>query len=178
MKYVGLDLSLAGTGVCIHNENDLEVLDTIATLPKHYRSRFERIDAIAERIRGLLPPPEEVAICIEESFIHPERMSGQQDILNLAYAVRRVLHYADYSWRTVAATSLKKFVTGKGNMRKETMMMEVLDCWKIKTKDNNQADAFGLSKLAHVVHILAHTAKPPSIPVYRIEVARKVMAGK
>ena len=48
----------------------------------------------------------------------------------------------------VPPTSLKKFVTGRGNAKKQEMLLEVYKRWGVELRDDNAADAFGLAKIA------------------------------
>lgn len=48
----------------------------------------------------------------------------------------------------IPPTSLKKFVTGKGNAKKEEVIAAVESRWKAGIKNNNLADAYGLARYA------------------------------
>lgn len=48
---------------------------------------------------------------------------------------------------TVPTTVLKKYVTGKGNSKKEVMLLYVFKNYGFETKNNNIADAFSLKKI-------------------------------
>lgn len=66
----------------------------------------------------------------------------------------------------VPPTSLKKYVTGKGNVGKNVMLMSVARKWDIEFTDDNAADSYGL---AHLV------SKAPSLQ-YEKEVLDKLLA--
>ena len=46
----------------------------------------------------------------------------------------------------VPPTKLKKFVTGKGNSKKDELMMRVLKRWGYESKNNDVADAYSLMR--------------------------------
>lgn len=48
----------------------------------------------------------------------------------------------------VPPTTLKKYVTGKGNAPKEVMMMTVLKRWGYEAESNDRADAYALARFA------------------------------
>lgn len=47
----------------------------------------------------------------------------------------------------VPPTSLKKYVTGKGNTQKNQMLMHVYKKWDVEFDDDNAADAYALARL-------------------------------
>jgi crossover junction endodeoxyribonuclease RuvC len=51
----------------------------------------------------------------------------------------------------VAPSTLKKFVTGKGNAPKDLMLMEVYKRYGVTFTDDNLCDGFALAKVAHVL---------------------------
>lgn len=59
----------------------------------------------------------------------------------------------EYGWTivNVPPSTLKKFVTGKGNAEKDTMMLECFKRWGYSATDNNDCDAYCLRQfgLAH-----------------------------
>lgn len=52
----------------------------------------------------------------------------------------------------VPPTVLKKFVTGKGNAKKQEMLLEVYKRWGADLSDDNAADAYGLALIAGKHH--------------------------
>lgn len=53
----------------------------------------------------------------------------------------------------IPPTSLKKFVTGKGNAKKEEVIAFVQSRWDVGITDNNLADAYGLARYASGGHV-------------------------
>lgn len=74
----------------------------------------------------------------------------------LAAAVKLILwawgNYAnDDSLRTplqIPPMTLKKFAAGKGNAKKQEMLMQIYKRWGIEFNDDNAADAYALARLA------------------------------
>jgi Holliday junction resolvasome RuvABC endonuclease subunit len=48
----------------------------------------------------------------------------------------------------VAPTSLKKYITGKGNTQKNQILMHVFKKWGLEFPDDNAADSYGLARIA------------------------------
>lgn len=52
----------------------------------------------------------------------------------------------------VSPPTLKKFVTGKGNVKKNEILLGVYKKWGVELNNDNLADAYGLAKMAEAVH--------------------------
>lgn len=77
-----------------------------------------------------------------------------------AYQTGTITRYALYGCRNVievAPTSLKKFVSGKGNIKKDRMMLEVYKRWAFEGTDD-ECDAYGLAMFGAA--ILGHVTLP------------------
>jgi len=74
----------------------------------------------------------------------------------LNYLIRYNFIFGDWSemlknkemFRVVAPTMLKKFVTGKGNTKKDLMLLETYKRYNVYFEDDNICDAYGLSLIA------------------------------
>jgi crossover junction endodeoxyribonuclease RuvC len=73
----------------------------------------------------------------------------------------------------VPPTSLKKFVTGRGNAKKNEMLLGVYKQWGVEFSDDNQADAFALEKFG-----LAYLGATLELHKYQIEAIEAVRKGK
>lgn len=155
MKTIGIDLSLTGTGICIL-ENE-KIVDT-----KLIKSKKEG-DTPTDEIIRMYSIVEEV---VEEFLIYNSKEEISVDLVllegisymsknttalsqlsGLSYMVRSELFRNDIPFVIVAPSSLKKFITGKGNSPKDIIMMEIYKGWGETITDNNKADAFGLAMI-------------------------------
>jgi len=66
----------------------------------------------------------------------------------LHFILRIFLFQEKLDYRVVEPTVLKRFVTGKGQGKKELMLKEVYKKWGADFDDNNLADAYGLARIA------------------------------
>lgn len=53
----------------------------------------------------------------------------------------------------VPPMTLKKYATGKGNSKKQEMLMQIYKRWGVEFNDDNAADAYSLSRVAAKMHI-------------------------
>lgn len=144
--FVGLDLSLTATGlIVLDNKKKIIEQKIISTSSKN--SCESRINEIIENISFISNIVSLGGFNIEGlSFA-----SSGHSILELAglhYSVRHFFYKNNISFNIVPPTSLKKFVSGKGNVKKEVMLKEVYKRWNVDFNDNNLADAYGLARMA------------------------------
>lgn len=90
-------------------------------------------------------------------------------LVEIGTAIRMVLDQTtDLKVVEVAPTALKKFVTGSGQAKKDSMMLEIYKRWGFETKNNNVADAYGLARVGHgILH-------PEGLTKFQIEVISKL----
>lgn len=53
----------------------------------------------------------------------------------------------------VPPMTLKKYASGKGNAKKQEMLLQIYKRWGVEFNDDNAADAYGLARLASEFHI-------------------------
>lgn len=63
------------------------------------------------------------------------------------FTMQKGFEYVD-----IPPTSLKKFVTGKGNAKKDVMMLEVYKRFGYEAPTNDEADAIGLAMFGQAMH--------------------------
>ncbi len=68
-------------------------------------------------------------------------------LVEVGTILRYFLRQSDQKYVLVAPNALKKFVTNKGNSKKEEMLFWVYKRWGFEAKSNNTADAFGLARI-------------------------------
>ena len=65
----------------------------------------------------------------------------------------------------VAPQQLKKFVSGKGNGRKDMMPKEIYKRWEMDFNDPNIAEAYALARVAHAIE-----ARPEGLTQFQLDV--------
>lgn len=97
---------------------------------------------IKEHIRpGMLK--RDYMIVIEDYVFMKGR--AMQVLFEIGTVIRYNLFNYGFHYLEVPPTSLKKFVTGSGNAKKEQMLKEVYRRWDIDCKTSDEADAIGLA---------------------------------
>jgi len=145
--FVGLDPSINATGVVVLND-----------CAEIFEQRTFSINNADKFFEGSLIKYEE-----EISFLHkilnlgsvyiegPSYQSAGQAILQMGaihFLTRVYLYRKNINYRVIAPGTLKKFVTGKGNSKKDLMLLKTYKKWGVEFSDNNICDAYGLARMA------------------------------
>lgn len=147
MKSFGIDLSLTSTGVAMVDDGKLALHGTIKTTPdgKRPKDEIERLHGIVDQVVSFLKEFKPDIVVLEGIAFMAHNTTAIAQLAGLSYLVRSVLTKMTIPYLVVAPSSLKKFITGKGNSPKDTMMMEVYKQYKHSFLDNNESDAFSLA---------------------------------
>ncbi len=145
--FVGLDPSINATGVVI--------LDDCANIIEQRSFSIKDPNGIFEK--SLIAYEKEI------SFIHkilnlgsvyiegPAYQAAGQAILQMGaihFCTRVSLYKKRVNYKVIAPGTLKKFVTGKGNSKKDVMLLKTYKKWGVEFTDNNICDAYGLARMA------------------------------
>lgn len=137
---VGVDLSITATGIWLGGGVTVR---TNAADPIELRLLSIRRAVLAAAPLGFVPHGGVVAL---EDFV---TKSPAASVLGMVHGIVRVaLVEAGVPFVLVPPSSLKKYITGKGNADKATMRMETYKRFGIDIADDNQCDAFGLRVMA------------------------------
>ncbi len=152
--YIGLDLSLTGTGIVILDENE-KILEQKLISTKSIDVIEKRLIFIQTEILNCLT---KYTISIDFSnnvFIEGLSFgsSGQKmlELAGLHYLIRTSFFSVIspiFNYEIIPPTVIKKFITGVGNAKKELMLLKVYKKFGVEFQDNNICDAFCLAKLA------------------------------
>ena len=138
MNTLAIDQSLTETGYWISNEIN-------GIIKSKLKGQIERIANIRDVIRRI----------VEASFINVIVMegysfgsSGQFTFTagELGGAIKLFCYDNKINLIVIPPTLLKKFVCGKGNVKKEQMLLQIYKKYGKEFDNNNTADAFGLYK--------------------------------
>ena len=146
---LGLDLSLTGTGVCLLSENN-HIIKSIKTKPVDGK-KMDRYVKILCGIREVTKEHAPLAIFIENyAFgVNPKNTSSIVNLGELGGIIK--YSFRAYPIFLVAPNTLKLFVTGKGNSKKEDMKLKSYKKYNREFKTNDECDAFGLADLGGAV---------------------------
>lgn len=134
------DLSLTATGVATF-DSKIKSKHWGIFEPKKLDG-FQRRKAIREYVMATSKTSD---LILFEDLSLASRDQTAHERAGLAYQIRDMITERDLQrYVLVAPTSLKAFVSGKGNAPKELMIKEVFSRFGADCKNNNEADAVGL----------------------------------
>jgi crossover junction endodeoxyribonuclease RuvC len=145
---IGIDPSLTGTGVVALSTDDLYT-ELIKSKPSGEKPIDEllRIKKIVCKVMDFIQKYDGIKLVVMEALaMNSRNSSALTQLSGLNYLLRNELYEKTLPFIIVAPTSLKKFITGKGNCPKELILMEVYKHYGKEFRDNNLADAYGLAK--------------------------------
>lgn len=89
-------------------------------------------------------------------------------LVEIGTVLRYFVEQAGIAYYVVAPTSLKKFVTGKGNSKKELILLEVYKRWGHSAETDDEADAVGLAMFGMAMHGKINMPKINMEPVIKV----------
>ena len=144
---LGLDLSLCSSGVIVLKNDKIILQKIIKSKPVGDKpiDELKRIQKIVNEIENVVSDYNPTVSVIEGMAFMAKNTTALVQLSALNYMTRAML--ADYRvpFYICAPTTLKKFITGKGNTDKEVLMMVVYRDYNEQLLNNNLVDAFGLS---------------------------------
>jgi len=146
MYYIGIDPSLLATAiVTLRDIGDLHSSKVISSKYKGVKRLRDLRDQIHTHLcsfsSGIVLP------VFIENYSYGSRIGQAFSIGEWGGVLRVLLDELGHVVTEVAPTTLKKFVAGKGNVKKDIMIKEVFRKWEFDVSDDNEADAFGLAKI-------------------------------
>ncbi len=153
MKTLGLDISLTATGLVVLDGNKMVHKQILRSKKLGDKPIDEtvRLTRLAEDIHEVVKEHRPDAVAIEGLAFAIRKTTSFAQLAALQFMVRRdLIHYTEPPL-IVAPTTLKKFVTGKGNAQKDVMLLEIFKRWGVTFFDDNEADAYALARTAQAV---------------------------
>lgn len=173
-NYLGLDLSLTGTGVVVLNDRgEVEYSETL----KNNLRGMERLQFIQDKIEKTLNKWKPYIICIE-GYSMGSRSGQAFSIGELGGVIKLMLYKMKYDPYLIPPTRLKKFIVGGGKAEKDMIMMKVLQRWGWEPSDNNVADAYGLAKIAESLNKTCNDLNKAQLEVIQDVLNPPVKKGK
>lgn len=148
---IGVDPSLTGTGVIVLQGGQIVERTVIKSKPCGDRPRDEllRLVTIVSSVRDIIDKYTPEIIAIEGLAFMARNTSSLVQLSGLNYLLR--MAFADTKFVVVTPSSLKKFVTGKGNVQKDLILLETFKRYGVSFEDNNECDAYGLAQIGHAI---------------------------
>ena len=144
--FVGIDPSFNSTGIIVLDEN-AEIVDEKNFSLAKYDEIEEKLLKFEENISFIPTITRLGGVYIEG----PAYMASGKYILQMGamhFILRLFLYKRDVFFKVIAPGTLKKFVTGKGNAKKDLMLLKVYKRWGVEFEVDDLADAYGLARMA------------------------------
>jgi crossover junction endodeoxyribonuclease RuvC len=141
MRYVGIDPSTK-TGLVILNR-DGEIINQEEVKSK-LKSDPDRFVDLTESILEELHPNDIIAI---EGFSYGSKGRGVSTQYGIGWLIRAELFKRGYDYIEVSPSAVKKFATGKGNEKKENMVLPIFKHWGFESPSDNIRDAYVLARI-------------------------------
>lgn len=150
MYFLGIDQSLRSTGVAVLSQEKVEYTGTVT--PKKLTG-VSRLAFIRDALWEILVRFPNVSFAALEGYAYDVGAGRVFELGEAGGMVQLVLHDSVIPFVVVPPASLKQFVSGNGASDKEAMSAAVFSKWKIKIKQNDECDAFGLAQVAKAMYL-------------------------
>jgi crossover junction endodeoxyribonuclease RuvC len=147
MKIIGIDPSLTNTGLVIIEDNKFKAIN-IKTKPTN--TVIEELKRLLTIRDGFKLDGVDIAV-MEGVAFGIRKTSALSQLSALNYLIRERLYREKVPFIIVPPTVLKKFITSRGNAKKEEMLLETYKRYEVSFNDNNTCDAYGLAKIGEAV---------------------------
>ncbi len=135
---VGCDQSLTCT-VLVSSEDEVTRIEPKQMHPIDRLSRIARL--VHYELHGIAP-----GLFVLEGYAMGASFN-REALGELGGVIKTTVRHLGWDILIVPPTTLKMYVSGKGNTEKDGMRMHVLNKWGYQSVDNNDADAYALRKL-------------------------------
>ena len=143
---IGLDISLTSTGMGIYSISE-GTLTTESIKTNNKSPYMERYRTILDRIKEIDHFIVSGSIFFIEgySFGSFGKSSSMSNIIELSGIIKYDLTIRERTYVDVPPTILKKFITGKGNAKKEDIKLALYKKYQKEFKNSDEADAYALT---------------------------------
>ena len=150
---VGLDVSMTDTGYSVLDSDGTPiVLSDVKPNKKVVVRDIDRqlfiLDTLTKNIEQDTMMADKVVIVIED-YAFGSQVGKMFTRAELVGMIKRMLFLKDYEIYLVAPTSMKKFITGIGNARKQEVIAAAKEKYGFEGKNDNICDALCLAKYCH-----------------------------
>lgn len=149
--FVGLDPSLTATGLVVLNK-EAEIIRQELIMTSSKVDIEPRLIKVKDHVMSSLGNAElnKFYNVYVEGLSFMSSGQGFTQLAGLHYFLRSCFFQrpVDIKYEIIAPTALKKFVSGKGNAKKELMLLKVFKKWGVEFSDSNLCDAYSLARMA------------------------------
>ena len=162
MRYVGIDPSTKCGLVILNQNGEVEVQKEITSKVKMDPHRFMDL---ASQVRGYVNELD--VICIE-GFSYGSKGRGVSTQYGIGWSIREELIRNGYEYIDIAPSGVKKFASGKGNTKKDELVLPIYKRWGFESDSDNIRDAYILAQIAK------GTVNNDELTAFQKEVIKKI----
>lgn len=157
MRVVGIDVSTKTGLACVDSGQTVD--SKLIHFPK--ARGFDRVQLIARSVKNVVQDwnPDVVVI---EGYGYGNT-NTLVDLVEIGTAIRLGLKELGLTWWLCPPTTLKLWVTGKGNAKKPQMASSVLERWGFESKSDDVIDGYALAQLGWHIHQLGYENLPKGV---------------
>ena len=146
-RYIGIDPSTKTGFVILGEDGQVQQQKEISSKKKQDPERF--ID-LAQQVLDSVTPADFVCI---EGFSYGSKGAGVSTQYGIGWILRAEMHRRRILYTEVPPSSLKKFATGKGNCKKDAMVLPIYKKWQFESDSDNIRDAYVLARIAKALEV-------------------------
>jgi Holliday junction resolvasome RuvABC endonuclease subunit len=155
--YIGVDQSLRSTGVvAISAEGTL--VRTTRIVPKKLTG-VQRLAAIRTELENTLLCSTPIRFAALEGYAYDVGAGRVFELGEVGAVVKLIFYDAKLPFIVVPPASLKQFVAGHGQAKKDQMRQAVFKKWGQDIKQDDECDAYGLAQVARAFHLNKGTTR-------------------
>lgn len=149
MIIAGIDPSLTGNGICVVDRFCEDCTDfTITTIGEFGIFGVERLISLRAAVREFLCSRNVETVFLED-YSYGSKGKRLAQLCEWGGVLRMMLFADGIKMYTISPGTLKKFVTGRGQAKKEVMLEQTYRKWKVGSeslKNNDEVDAYCLAR--------------------------------
>jgi len=142
--FFGLDFAYTNNGLIILDE-DAEIIKQEVIVTTKRNSDEERLIKLRDYISSLVNPDDIVYL---EGLSYGSQGQAKAQMSAVHYVTRIFLFQNDIKYKIITPNELKKFITGKGQCKKDLILLNVFKRWGVEFDNSDLADAYGLARMA------------------------------
>ena len=154
MYYMGLDLSLTGTGI-VGVDDACTIIFQEKLSPPSGCMGVDRLYLLSNELDHLLDKYSDIKYACIEGPAYGRGEGGRLfEIGEWTGIVKLALFKRSIPMIIATPLQLKKYVSGQGKGGKELIILDVFKNFHVEIRDNDLADAYVLSRIMHDYHFL------------------------
>lgn len=146
MRYVGIDPSTKTGLVILNAGGEVELEKEI--IPTEENDPFRMMEIAMLVIEPIVWG--KTFVCIE-GFSYGSKGKGVSIQYGIGWMIRSELAKSGFYYNEISPSTVKKFATGKGNIKKDGMVLPIYKRWGFESNSDNIRDAYVLAQIARAL---------------------------